>query len=381
MASVVVLLLPSAFLLLVFAAGELAVPQPRRRNAMLALIFVGFALILARAYLLFSGRMLSVPILYETTLPMNFWIGPLLYFYIREALGLAASDREPRLWSIRFLLHFVPGLLVLILLIPNFLQSDAILIERITAVLNYLNGAGPLPRDPYGMLLPFSILHAASYLGLIMRDMILLLNVKSLRHESTVRAFLLVAGIAFLSSTLAIVGMALARRELMEFSIGLLASIPPLLYVFQRRFPRFFNDLESLLQKEKERARYQRSQLEGVNLELLESRLAELMDQERVFTREDLSLPALAEMLETTPHQLSEYFNHVRSINFAGYINGRRVEVAQELLLADADRTVLSIAYEVGFNSKSAFNEAFARHAGISPTAFRKSASARKSRN
>ncbi|MEQ9362813.1 MAG: helix-turn-helix domain-containing protein [Leptospirales bacterium] len=380
MASFEYLALPSAFLLLVFAAGELAVRGIRKRNIVLALIFAGYALILARAWLLFSGWMLSAPFLYETTLPLNFWIGPLTFYYIRAAVGARSSgfDAPPARGAASimrgFHLHLVPGLLVLLILIPNLFEAGHERIERIRAVMSYLHEAGEAPRDPYVLLLPLGIVHAAIYLGLIMRDMLLLLSVKSLRNESTVRAFLLIAAIALLSSTVAIGGFLTARPDWMRFSIGLLSTIAPLLYILQRRYPSFFNELESLLQKERERVRYQRSQLEGVNLENLERRLTELMDGERVYVRDDLSLPGLAEMLDTTPHQLSEYFNHIRNVNFAGYVNGRRVEAAQRLLLLDQDRTVLSIAYEVGFNSKSAFNEAFAKHAGLSPTRFRKSA-------
>ena len=371
------LALPSAFLLIVFAIGELSVPKIRKRNVLLAVAFVAFAFTLVRAFLLLRGWMIYIPHLYETALPLNFFLGPVVRTYMREALGLTAAggaskNNKQKIETQRLWPHLIPGLIVCGILIPNVLQPAAVKLERIAAFLEYMRTGAPI-HDPFALILPLGILHVATYLGLIMRDMVLLLSVQSLRHEGTVRAFLSIAGIALLSSLIAIAGIATARREFIEFSISLLAVIPPLLYIFQRRFPQFFNDLEALLKRERESARYQRSQLEGVNLADLEARLERLMETERLYTRDDLSLPALAELLGTTPHQLSEYFNHIRNVNFAGYINGRRIAAACELLLGDPSRTVLSLPYEVGFNSKSAFNEAFARHAGVSPTRFRKS--------
>lgn len=383
--------LPSVFLLCVFAAGELVVRNVRRQNVWLALIFVAYALVLVRAFLLLSGWMLSVPVLYESTLPVNFWIGPLIYFYIREAVGLdgravgpgdaaiglaGETDRAPcsNLRGIR--LHFLPGLLVLLLLIPNVAQPAAVTIERLVGAMELIDGvAYTLPRDPYALLTPLALVHVAIYLGLLVRSMVLLLNLENLRRQETLRAFLAMATIALISTTAAFAGIVTATRAMVEFSIGLLALVVPLMYLFQKRYPDLFDVLEDLVRTEREkRARYIQSQLAGVDLETLERRLMELMDQEHVYRQDDLSMPMLAELLETTPHQLSEYLNNIQSISFSDFINQRRVHAARESLLSRPDQTVLSIAYEVGFNSKSAFNKAFARYAGVSPTRFRKKA-------
>jgi AraC-like DNA-binding protein len=41
-------------------------------------------------------------------------------------------------------------------------------------------------------------------------------------------------------------------------------------------------------------------------------------------------------------------------------------------MLIETDKTILEILYHVGFNSKSAFNRAFLKNTGTSPTEFRK---------
>ncbi len=402
--------LPAICLLLVFALGELVVRKPRRQNVWLAITFIAFALVLLRAFLLFSGWMSAVPFLYESTLAANFWIGPLSYFYIRAAVGLEnefaspaggirgapneypdagagesmntdAGRREPsnratfsnwtRLWP-----HFLPGLLAWMLVVPNMLQPAATTTSRITLAMQFFDGAtDALLRDLYMLLTPLALVHVAIYLGLLIRSMLLVLNLETLRRQETARAFLVMTAMSLISTACAFTGILFAIRALVEFAIGLLALVVPLMYLFQKRYPDLFEILEGLLRAEREkRARYAQSQLAGVDLKKLERRLRELMDTERVYRREDLTLPALATLLETTPHRLSEYLNKIQQISFSDFVNRHRVQAARELLLERRDETVLAIAYEVGFNSKSAFNKAFVRFAGSSPTRFRKRA-------
>ena len=59
--------------------------------------------------------------------------------------------------------------------------------------------------------------------------------------------------------------------------------------------------------------------------------------------------------------------------NFYDYVNGCRIEEAKRLLQDAIHRkkTVLNILYEAGFNSKSAFNLAFKKYTGMTPTEFK----------
>jgi AraC-like DNA-binding protein len=63
-------------------------------------------------------------------------------------------------------------------------------------------------------------------------------------------------------------------------------------------------------------------------------------------------------------------------VGFQEFLNSYRIKAAESMLLdpAAGDRSILEIAYEAGFNSKSAFNAAFRRHRGMTPSDFRKSA-------
>lgn len=115
-----------------------------------------------------------------------------------------------------------------------------------------------------------------------------------------------------------------------------------------------------------------KSHLAGLDAEYLSESLLSLMEEESLYRDEDLSLPGLSEKLGVTAHQLSELLNRQHNQNFKSFVNSFRLREARELLIREPERTVLSIALEVGFGSKSTFNRAFAREEGRSPEAFRR---------
>jgi AraC-like DNA-binding protein len=60
--------------------------------------------------------------------------------------------------------------------------------------------------------------------------------------------------------------------------------------------------------------------------------------------------------------------------NFMDLLNNYRIEEAKEMLLKPGknDRSILEIAFEVGFNSKEVFNRCFKKYTGMTPSEFKK---------
>jgi AraC-like DNA-binding protein len=85
-----------------------------------------------------------------------------------------------------------------------------------------------------------------------------------------------------------------------------------------------------------------------------------------------LSMPKLASLVGTKPNQLSFVLNRHIGKSFFDFINEARTRQASDLLVAHPDRTILDIATEVGFNSKSTFNLAFKKITGLTPSAYRR---------
>jgi AraC-like DNA-binding protein len=95
--------------------------------------------------------------------------------------------------------------------------------------------------------------------------------------------------------------------------------------------------------------------------------------EESLFQIPNLTLARLAETFEISEKYCSELLNHHLETNFSDFINRLRVEACQRALIEKHDINVLEIGFEFGFNSKTAFNTAFKKFTGQTPTQFRKS--------
>ena len=99
-----------------------------------------------------------------------------------------------------------------------------------------------------------------------------------------------------------------------------------------------------------------------------------LIEIEKVYQDPDISLNFLAERLKLSPRNLSQVINEQLKKGFHELINKYRVKEARKMLISPdtAYQSVLEIGYEVGFNSKSAFNRAFKHFTQMTPSQFRK---------
>jgi len=97
------------------------------------------------------------------------------------------------------------------------------------------------------------------------------------------------------------------------------------------------------------------------------------MNEKKIYLNPDLKLATMAEKLELPPHQLSKFINEKFNKSFTDYINGYRVnEFINRINHPDHKAlTVYGIALEVGFNSKSAFNSAFKKITGKTPSEYK----------
>lgn len=106
----------------------------------------------------------------------------------------------------------------------------------------------------------------------------------------------------------------------------------------------------------------------------LKSKLIHLITKEHLYLSHDINLASLSERLEVTPHQLSYVINNGLQQNFFQFINSYRIERAKILLLEKSSEklTILGIAYESGFSSKTAFNTTFKKFTNQTPSQFKK---------
>lgn len=103
--------------------------------------------------------------------------------------------------------------------------------------------------------------------------------------------------------------------------------------------------------------------------------LARLMDEQRVYREEGLTVAALAQRLAVPEYRLRRVINQrLGHRHFSGYVNGLRLQDALAALADPARRAVpvLTIALDAGFQSIGPFNRAFKAATGLTPTEFRR---------
>lgn len=108
-----------------------------------------------------------------------------------------------------------------------------------------------------------------------------------------------------------------------------------------------------------------------IHLDLHQS-LLEVMEKEKPFLNPELTIAELAALLKTHPNTLSQVINSLESKTFYDYINEKRIEEFKRIaLLPESQKfTMITLAYDCGFNSKTAFYRNFKKSTGQSPTAY-----------
>lgn len=121
--------------------------------------------------------------------------------------------------------------------------------------------------------------------------------------------------------------------------------------------------------------KYKNNTLSKTEIDSCLVNLEKLIEKDKIFTEPELKLSELADYLNISSHNLSQIINDTFDKSFIDYINSHRIKEFQKRILDKENKklTLVAIAYEVGFNSKSTFNYAFKKHTGLTPSEYKKS--------
>jgi AraC-like DNA-binding protein len=119
--------------------------------------------------------------------------------------------------------------------------------------------------------------------------------------------------------------------------------------------------------------KYAASRLKPADCEEITQKLAAFMKKEKPYLTPSLSMEDLTKKLNLPAKQLSQAVHTCLNQNFYDLINTYRIEEAKERIRDYRFRnlTLLSIAYDVGYNSKSVFNAAFKKQTGMTPKEYK----------
>lgn len=121
--------------------------------------------------------------------------------------------------------------------------------------------------------------------------------------------------------------------------------------------------------------KYAGSRLKDSEAKIYIEKLDKHMALSKPYLNPDLTLLQLASEINITPHLLSQIINDHFELNFFDYINQYRVQEFKAAVIDPKNKnySLLGIAFECGFNSKSAFNRMFKKSTGLTPSQFKES--------
>jgi len=339
----------------------------QRANRFLGVLYFSFSISISHFFLLRTGLYYDFPHLIRVAFPSLFLFGPLFYFYVR-----ILTDRSTRLRPVH-LLHALPFLATLLLSLPFYLSS-------VEAKLDYLENIYDVEGVHLGMVMGgVQLLHLFAYVVAIRKILRRydqrIKNTKSSIERINLRwlwlctaFFIGVFGLIFILIVLQAIGI----PTLEFYGIAIPIAVSFIIYFMGYlglRQPEIFSASDEMGSGKK----YARSTLTPDRAAQQLEKLQAFMKSEKPYLESELTLTKLAEQLDIPPHHLSQMLNESLNQNFFDFVNSYRVEEARRLL-QDPEKsafTVLAVAEEAGFNSKTAFNTAFKRFTGETPTEYR----------
>jgi AraC-like DNA-binding protein len=385
-----ILLLLGGFSGIVYAGLLLQSDKNRIANRYFAAIMAATAILLLNQFLVETNLMYQVPALLGTAMIVEVVFAPCLYLYVRTLT-------QPRIKNQKTFVHFVPSFFLIALLSPLYLLGidEKVLIANS----NYTQWPGVLehtfPAYMIIMALQFLI-----YLGYSF--FLLFKHTKNIKHFFSykeditlawLRNFLLYNVLIFTFLIYFYTAYAESNPNIksgLDWFFGL-----NVLFVFylginalkQRRIFTRHNIIEDKnhnedyadkefteITKGKSADKYRKSALTLEMSEKIMHRLNDTMKHNKPYLDSNLTLPKLAKMVATSSNYLSQVINEQMDMKFFDFINSYRIKVAKELLINPLPHTptILDIAMESAFNSKSAFYSAFKKQVGVTPAEFKK---------
>ena len=303
-----------------------------------------------------------------------FLIGPVFFFYVKTLL-----NKNFKLSRIDYL-HFLPAILYLIYSLIVFITDKFILEEFYF----YADGkdkdldlwyqmAGLISMLLYLLL---SLRHYFNYRNLSLQEVSFADEIafKWIKHFIIAFSIILVLRVLFFILNPEWWEFGRKFWHYLCFSILLMyISITGYINTIKASIKldaNLFLELEPALNEKSEAPRNEPEK--GLVLDEWKDKITHLFDGEAVHKNPNLTLTDLANTLNTNRNIISKAINQEFQMNFNDFVNEKRAEAVIEKLKngEHAQNTLLGIALDCGFNSKTTFNRAFKKHTGITPKQF-----------
>lgn len=369
-------ILPTVLYSLMIGMTLLALLDVCKRTNNRQNLFFGGLLVLLLVHLsgelfIYSGAYVYAPWLAGAQFPFRVLLGPALFFYAH-----ATMSPEKRIDKRILTLALTGPVLVILVMLPfMFLISP----EQKLAL------ATPETRDPelWKIALLTCLITTVIFISFTLVYLVMAFRLHQAHVQQLMERFSEIEqrSLLWFKQILVVWGVVWSLYAI-EFSLGALGwrwfgtgiVLPVLEVVALSIFIQSALSQKVLSEAEKGTPRIHQQRTSIVNAQKAEqivAKLEQVMTQEKLFLEDNLSLNKLSESISETENHISETLSQFLNTNFFQYVNGFRIEQAKQALM-DKNKLVTTVAYDVGFNSKSTFNTAFKKVVGCTPTAYRK---------
>lgn len=319
----------------------------------------------------------KIPFLYSTRFGSWLLVGPLVLWYNRATL-IEQYQFKFKEWL--HLLPFVLFTLILPILLQEVVTNRATHYGMLTVFDRYNQEPITWKHYLYGYVFVLQFLHAAVYILQAYRESTQIEQAAKRDRSSLPIARVNTLKYLYLSVFLILLlcssfVLYIFSTTMWQRNMDYLYVVPMFVLAFglayrAMKFPNaVFLISEGPL---KVSPKYARSGMSKVGQKEQLQKLETLLSEEKIYRDNELRLADLAKAMGLSNHHLSQLLNEERKQHFFDLINAYRVAEAKTLIASDHKRTLLEIAFAVGFNNKNSFNNAFKKHAKMTPSAYKK---------
>lgn len=307
-------------------------------------------------------------------LPLPFLHGPFLYLYI-----VFLSGQQRYKWN--YLFHFIPAVLVALIL--------AFILPEVHSSTSALFAFKPLFQGMVAAIMVSGVVYVIVSLLLLKKHQRNIVGQFSNTDKITLNWMrYLISGMAmiwmvviFIQSVQALyIAVALFIFFIGYFGIRQVGIFSNTLSPHEVLLPTDLKiasqtEKNSIPSEESDYIKYEKTKVSEDKASEIQAKLINLMKENEYYKDPELTLGDLAGMMDIPPGTLSQVINSKEGKNFYDFVNTLRIEAFKQLLLQPESKqyTLLSLAFECGFNSKTSFNRNFKKITGISPSTYVKS--------
>ncbi|MBA4317626.1 MAG: hypothetical protein C0412_04420 [Flavobacterium sp.] len=350
--------------------------QNKHANRVLSVAIFSLSVDLINAYLGTIKFYEQYPATFGATVAFPFIYGPIFYLYT-----LILSGKKDK-FKPKYLLHFLPFFLFHLYLSPFYILNHT---EKLQKINEYLTTIQPdllaigILKPVHGLLYTILSLRVLAKFYEKMKNSYS--NLDRLKFN-WLRYLLTGTSIVWCVVAVSIVYDSLLPGGYPENFDIIYIFISILIYAIgygALNQPEVFNkteidEINTVSSESSAKDKYEKSSLGDDDIENIKNNLLLLMNNKKLYLNSEITLTQLAGELNVTNHNLSETINKAFNKNFYDFINTYRVEEFKTRIKNPeySNYSLLAVAFDSGFSSKSSFNTIFKKYTNQTPSEYKR---------